>query len=111
MLAVVESTVIDFVEVERVDSGGQTGRILVGFGTPERDVVAATDEKLSVDVDEGVEDSISIDTSTPLVVNSDISSVVLRFRTSIDEELRAVVELSILVDVGVVGTDDKMEEV
>jgi hypothetical protein len=110
VLDVVESTVIDFIDVVRDDSGGQTGLDLVGFGVPEREVVvvAATDEiSLSIDVDEGVDDSISTDTST-LVVKSDISSVVLRFRTSIDEELR--VELSTFVDiVVVVGTVDRME--
>jgi hypothetical protein len=94
VLAVVVSTVlIDFVEVERVVSGGQTGRVLVGFGIPEREVVRISDVVTS--------------TGTSFVVDSDISSVVLRLRTSIDVELR--LELSTLVDIVDVGKEEEEE--
>lgn len=84
-------SVVGFVGVERVVSGGHGGRDFVVFGSP-RVVGARLDENPSVDVDEGVADSISLD-DTSLVVDSGVSSVVFRSRTSIVDELSMEVEV------------------
>ena len=83
-----DDSVVGFVGVDRVVSGGQGGRDFEVFGVPALIVVMRVDDddKFSVDVDEGV-DSISLD-DTSFVVDSVNSSVVFKSRISIVDDGR-----------------------
>lgn len=96
--AVVCDSVVGFVGVERVVSGGHGGRDFEVLGVPALIVVMRVDEEPSVDVDKGV-DSISLD-DTSFVVDSVNSSVVFKSRISIVDD--GMDEPSVLVDI--VGT-------